>query len=128
VLVLTLFLALGSMITWWGIAITFLRFYKGMKVQGMSRDILPFHTRFQPYFAWAVLISFTIIIFFNGWSTIHGKFDISGFASQYVNIPFTLVLYLGWKFWHKTKVVPYETMDLTSHYEEGSEVYSKYQG
>lgn len=119
--------ALGSMITWWGIAITFLRFYKGMKVQGMSRDILPFHTRFQPYFAWAVLICFTIIIFFNGWTSFHGGFDPSGFFSSYVNVPFAIILYFGWKFYHKTEIVSYETMDLTSHYEEGSEVYSKYQ-
>jgi amino acid transporter len=115
------------MITWWGIAITFLRFHKGMKVQGLSRDVLPFHTVFQPYFAWAVLISFSIIIFFNGWTSFHGHFDISNFASSYVNIPFTLILFVGWKIFHKTKLVPYETMDVSSHYEEGSQVYSKYQ-
>jgi len=120
--------ALGSMVTWWGIAVTFLRFHKGMKVQGMSRDILPFHTRFQPFFAWSVLISFTIIMFFNGWTSLHGGFDASDFFSSYVNIPFMLILYIGYKIFYKTSIVPYETMDLTTHYEEGSEVYSKYQG
>jgi amino acid transporter len=120
--------ALGSMITWWGIGITFLRFHKGMKVQGMSRDILPFHTMFQPYFAWAVVICFTVIIFFNGWTSFHGKFDVSNFFSSYINIFFVIILYFGWKFWHKTKIVPYETMDLSSHYQEGSHVYAKYRG
>ena len=80
--------ALGSMITWWGIGITFLRFHKGMKVQGMSRDILPFHSSMQPYAAWAVVICFSVIIFFNGWTSFHGKFDVSNFFSSYVNIFF----------------------------------------
>jgi amino acid transporter len=80
--------ALGSMITWTGIAITFLRFYYGMKKQGISRDVLPFHTAFQPYFAWSVLIGFLIIIFFNGWTNFHDGFDVEGFFSSYINIFF----------------------------------------
>lgn len=118
---------LGSMLTWLGIAVTFLRFHKGMKVQGMSRDVLPFHTRFQPYFAWSVVICFSIIIFFSGWTSFHGKFDVSSFLSSYINIPYALALYFGYKFVKRTKIVPYETMDITSHYEEGSVVYSKHQ-
>jgi yeast amino acid transporter len=108
--------ALGSMLTWWGIALTFLRFYKGMKVQGMSRDVLPFHTRFQPYFAWSVLISFTIIMFFNGWTSFNGGWNASDFFSSYINIPFMFILFVGYKLFYKTKTVPYEEMDLTSHY------------
>ncbi|EIN12719.1 hypothetical protein PUNSTDRAFT_111114 [Punctularia strigosozonata HHB-11173 SS5] len=118
--------ALGSMLTWWGIGVTFLRFHRGMKVQGMSRDVLPFHTMFQPYFAWAVVIAFTIIMFFNGWTSFNGGWNASDFFSSYINIPFMFILYVGWKLFYRTKIVPYETMDLTSHYEEGSEVYSKY--
>jgi amino acid transporter len=118
--------ALGSMITWTGIAVTFLRFYYGMKAQGLSRDVLPFHTAFQPYFAWAVAIIFPIIIFFNGWTSFHGEFSIDNFASSYVNIPFFALLFVGWKFAKKTKWVSYETMDVTTHYEEGSEVYAKH--
>ncbi|KAH7102069.1 amino acid permease-domain-containing protein [Auriculariales sp. MPI-PUGE-AT-0066] len=107
--------ALGSMITWWGIALTFLRFHHAMK----------------PYFAWSVLIGFSIIIFFNGWTSIkagNGKFSPDDFFSSYINIIFVVIMYIGWKFWHKTKIVPYETMDISSHYQEGSQVYSKYQG
>jgi len=118
--------ALGSMITWAGIAVTFLRFYYGMKRQGVPRSVLPFHTRMQPYFAWSVLIAFLIIIFFNGWTSLHGKFDASGFFSSYINIPFVIILYFGWKFYHKTSIVPYDTMDVSTHYEEGSVVYTKY--
>jgi amino acid transporter len=85
--------ALGSMITWTGIAVTFLRFYYGMKAQGLLRNVLPFHTAFQPYFAWAVAIIFPIIIFFNGWISFHGEFSIDNFASSYVNIPFFALLF-----------------------------------
>lgn len=118
--------ALGSMITWVGIALTFLRFYYGMKAQGVPRSVLPFHTRMQPYFAWAVLVCFIVIIFFNGWTSLHGGFAASDFFSSYINIPFVIILYFGWKFYHKTKIVSLHNMDVTTHYEEGSVVYTKY--
>jgi yeast amino acid transporter len=49
------------------------------------------------------------------------------FICSYINIPYTLILYFGWKIWKRTSIVPYETMDISSHYEEGSVVYSKHQ-
>ncbi|KAJ7619829.1 amino acid permease/ SLC12A domain-containing protein [Mycena polygramma] len=56
---------LGSLITWIGIAIAHIRWYNAMKVQGISRDVLPFKSWTQPYGAWIVLISFSIIMLFN---------------------------------------------------------------
>lgn len=52
---------LGSMITWMGIAYSHIRFYKGMKAQGVPRTVLPFRTFLQPYAAHAVLYSFAVI-------------------------------------------------------------------
>ncbi|KIY50211.1 hypothetical protein FISHEDRAFT_39899 [Fistulina hepatica ATCC 64428] len=115
---------LGSMITWLGVAITHIRFYRGMKKQGVPRSVLPFRSWIQPYGAWAVLISFSIIIFFNGWSYLK-PWDASDFFSSYINIPFVIILYFGWKVAKKTRIVPLEEMDLTSHYVEGSVVRSK---
>jgi len=118
---------LGSMITWLGIAVAHIRWYRGMKVQGLSRDELPFKSWTQPYGAWTVLISFSIIIFFNGYTTFMTKpFDYQSFISDYVNIPFFLILYVGWKFVKKTKIVSLAEMDCSTHYVEDSVVYSKY--
>lgn len=115
---------LGSMLTWCGIALSHIRFYKGMKAQGVPRSVLPFHTWVQPWGAWLVLISFIIIIFFSGWTTLV-PFSASDFFSTYVNILLVLILYGGWKITHKTKWVKLHEMDVTTHYVEGSVVRSK---
>ncbi|KIY48678.1 hypothetical protein FISHEDRAFT_58771 [Fistulina hepatica ATCC 64428] len=115
---------LGSMLTWCGIGLTHIRFYRGMKVQGIPRDVLPFRSWLQPYGAWVVLISFTIIIFFSGWTSVK-PFNASDFFSSYVNIAFVALLYYFWKLVKRTRIVPLKKMDLTSHYIEGSVVRSK---
>jgi amino acid transporter len=115
--------ALGSMITWTGIGVAHMRFYRGMQRQGVSRNVLPFRSPLMPYAAYAVVISFSIIIFFNGWtSLLHGKFDASAFFSSYINIPFFFLLFLGWKVFKKTKWVALDEMDVTTHYVDGSVV------
>jgi amino acid transporter len=86
-----------------------------MKIQGLSRDELPFRSWTQPYGAWAVLVSFLVIIFFSGTSlyscsptqllmlpagftTFMTKpFDYKSFISDYINIPLMLILYVGYK-------------------------------
>ncbi|KAJ7291046.1 amino acid permease/ SLC12A domain-containing protein [Mycena rebaudengoi] len=118
---------LGSMLTWCGVALSHIRFYKGMKAQGLSRDVLPFKSWTQPYGAWAVLICFSVIIFFNGYqSFLADPFDYKSFISSYINIPFVIVLFFGYKFAKKSKWVSLTEMDVTTHYVENSVVYSKY--
>ena len=53
--------SIAGLMTWFGICVTYVRFYKGMKAQGMDRRTLPFYSRLQPYAAWYGLFS-TIII------------------------------------------------------------------
>ncbi|KAJ7628771.1 amino acid permease/ SLC12A domain-containing protein [Roridomyces roridus] len=119
---------LGSLITWIGIAGAHIRWYRAMQVQGVSRDVLPFKSWTQPWGAWTVLISFSIIAFFNGYGTFIGdEFDWRSFISDYINIPAFFILYFGYKFIKGTKIVPLAEMDVTSHYVENSVVYSKYQ-
>ncbi|KAJ6588544.1 amino acid permease/ SLC12A domain-containing protein [Mycena capillaripes] len=118
---------LGSMITWVGVAITHIRWYRAMKVQGLSRDELPFKSWTQPYGAWIVLVSFSIIMFFNGYATFLSKpFDWRSFISDYINIPFFIILFIGYKIVKKTRIVPLAEMDCSSHYVEDSVVFSKY--
>jgi amino acid transporter len=52
---------LGSELTWIGIGIAHIRFYRGMKAQGIPRSVLPFKTWLQPWGAYVVVISFSII-------------------------------------------------------------------
>ncbi|KAJ7093935.1 amino acid permease/ SLC12A domain-containing protein [Mycena belliarum] len=118
---------LGSMITWWGIAVSHIRWYRGMKAQGLSREMLPFTSWTQPAGAWIVMVSFSVIVFFSGFQAFMTKpFDFQSFISNYINIPLVLILYFAYKAVRKTKIVRLMEMDCGTHYVEDSVVYSKY--
>lgn len=53
--------SVAGLMTWFGICVTYIRFYAGLKVQGIDRTTLPFYTRLQPYAAWYGAISTFII-------------------------------------------------------------------
>lgn len=43
---------------------------------------------------------------------IHGHWDTETFISSYFNIPFTLILYVGYKFWFKTETIPVKDLPI----------------
>lgn len=53
--------SINGLISWFGISVTYLRFYKGLKMQGIDRTTLPFYTRLQPFAAWYACCSTFII-------------------------------------------------------------------
>jgi amino acid permease len=53
--------SIAGLITWFGIGFTYIRFYAGMKAQGIDRRTLPYWTRFQPFAAYYTCISTMII-------------------------------------------------------------------
>ena len=55
--------AIAGLMTWFGIAVTYVRFYAGMKAQGFDRKKLPFSSVLQPYAAWYVIVSTLVICF-----------------------------------------------------------------
>jgi amino acid permease len=55
--------SIAGLMTWFGIAVTYVRFYAGMKAQGYDRSKLPFSSRLQPYAAWYVIVSTLVICF-----------------------------------------------------------------
>ena len=55
--------SVAGLLTWFGICVTFIRFYAGMKAQGIDRAKLPFASRFQPYAAWYGAIGCITICF-----------------------------------------------------------------
>jgi amino acid transporter len=54
--------SITGIITWWAILLAYLRFYYGLKKQGLSRAEFPYRAPLQPYLSWFGLIFFTIII------------------------------------------------------------------
>ncbi|KAF5857759.1 hypothetical protein ETB97_005290 [Aspergillus alliaceus] len=66
--------AISTLVDWEIVCIVYLRFYYGCKKQGIDRyRELPWAAPFQPYFTWASLMLFTLLLVTGGFSTfIHG--------------------------------------------------------
>lgn len=110
--------ASAAIMHWIVICMVYLRFYYGMKKQGISRDELPWKGPLQPFAAWIGLVSFIIILLTGGYAVfIHGQWDTETFISAYINIPLVLALYVGYKVVKRTKLVPLETMPIREYIE-----------
>jgi len=107
--------AIAGLMTWFGIAFTYLRFYAGMKAQGIDRKTLPFTSPLQPFAAWYAAIGCLVICFFSGWSVfIRGHWNSADFVTNY--FPFVLfpILYIGAKYWTRVPIVQPADMDFYS--------------
>ncbi|KAJ5128844.1 hypothetical protein N7448_002557 [Penicillium atrosanguineum] len=105
--------SITTLTNWLSILVTYLRFYYGCEKQGISRNSLPWATPLQPYISWASLIMLVLLLITGGYSTfIKGHWDNETFVSSYINIPLFLILYFGYKFIHKTKIVPLEDIPI----------------
>lgn len=60
--------SVAAIINWMVICTVYLRFYYGMKAQGISRTELPWKGPLQPYAAWSSLIAFGILLLFGGYT------------------------------------------------------------
>ena len=55
--------AVAGLMSWFGIFVTYIRFYAGMKAQGLDRNALPYKSWLQPYTAWYGAICCIVICF-----------------------------------------------------------------
>ncbi|KAJ6544421.1 amino acid permease/ SLC12A domain-containing protein [Mycena capillaripes] len=102
--------------TWGIISLTYIRFYHGLKHQGIDRSKFVYWNRWQPYPAYWALFWSVIIILFNGYYVfLKGAWVGTDFVISYINIPFFLVLYGAYKIIRKTKIVSVEAMDFHSN-------------
>lgn len=103
--------AIAGLATWFGIAVTYIRFYKGFKAQGLDRSKLPYASALQPYAAWYAAFSCFFVCLFSGWSVfLKDSWNTATFVTNY--IPFILfpIMYIGWKI--KTRVPMVKPMDM----------------
>jgi len=98
---------LTGFIIWLGIAICHLRFRKAWVAQGRRLEDLKFRARFFPVGPWAALVLFVVVLFGANIGVFQAEvFSWFDFISSYILIPVALLLYLGHKAWHKTRLVP----------------------
>ncbi|PYI34009.1 hypothetical protein BP00DRAFT_455080 [Aspergillus indologenus CBS 114.80] len=106
---------IAGLIAWATLCFCYIRFHRAMKVQGHSRDTLPWQGPFQPYTAWVGFIGSTIITLVAGFPVfLKGNWSTSDFFASYVGIPIFIVPIILWKIFKKSKFVRASTLDLWS--------------
>lgn len=88
------------------ICITYLFFYRAVKVQGIDRRSMPYFGQFQPYSTWIALIFLTLVVTCYGYGTfLPGAFTPDGFLTYYLMVLVAPVLFFGWKIIKKTHFI-----------------------
>lgn len=54
--------AVAGLVSWFGIAVTYIRFYRGLMAQGIDRKTLPYRSPLQPFAGWYAAIGCFIIV------------------------------------------------------------------
>lgn len=102
----------GGFFAWLTINVTYLRFYAGMKAQGIDRKKIIYFSNFQPYLAWWGTFWNGLLILINGFTVFFpGEFTAATFLTSYLNIPLFLALFIGYKVIKKTKFWRADEMD-----------------
>ncbi|CAE7096409.1 unnamed protein product [Rhizoctonia solani] len=112
--------------TWMCIVYTHIRFMKALEAQGISRDQLPYRAPFQPWGAWFALVVTFVITFFKGFDTLMTPVNIPNFITSYIGAPVFGFMWLGYKLWYKTKVIPPHEVDLITGKREIDEEEEQY--
>ncbi|KAI9677013.1 MAG: hypothetical protein M1817_006852 [Caeruleum heppii] len=106
---------------------TYLHFKKACDVQGLSRDSLPHKAFWQPFCAYYALTGTMIFTFVGGYNVfLPGKWSVPTFFFSYTMIGVFPILYFGWKFLNKTKILRPEEVDLVKDVEEIEEYTRNY--
>jgi len=103
----------GGFIAWGSINLTYLFFYRGMKVQGIDRKQLVYWSGLQPYLSmWGVFwcVFFTLIVGFD----VFFAFDVSDFFTAYINLPCFALLYVSYKIIKKTSIWKPQDIDFVT--------------
>lgn len=101
-------------LNWISMLVCYVQFTRGMKAQGLSRDILPYRGTFQPYGAYFSLFMTILVTIFNGYSSFIPKFTAKTFITTYLGIVIYLFNIFSYKIFTGSKAVKLEEMDLYS--------------
>jgi len=94
--------SIAGLLTWFGISVTYLRFYEGMKVQCYDRTKLPYYHKYQPFAAWYAVCSISFIMLLSGWAVfLRGNWHISTFITNYLALFLFPILYLGARIYYQ---------------------------
>lgn len=105
-------------ITWLGIAISHYRFRRALIKQGHNLKKLPYRARFFPFgpiFAFMLCIFVMLGQIYQAFC--NGFTDWKGILIGYIGVPIFLVVWLSYKWKHRTKIIPLEECRFDFKYE-----------
>lgn len=98
-------------IVWLGIAISHYRFRKGYLAQGYQLEGLAYRAKFFPFAPWFAFVLCSIVVLGQNYQAVlEGEW--LAVLSTYIGILLFLVIWLGYKWKYKTKLVSYQEMDV----------------
>jgi lysine-specific permease len=98
---------LSGFIAWFGIAISHYRFRKAYVAQGRDLNDLPYRAKWFPFGPLFALILCVVVIGGQNYTAFIGnRIDWNGILVSYIGLPLFLLLWLGYKWVKKTKIVP----------------------
>lgn len=109
--------AMGSVIMWFGMNLSFLRFYYALKRRPdiVSRDSkeYPYKSPLQPYLSIFGMISTILLLIFNGFQNFF-LWETKNFISSYLTVVLFALLYVGYGWIRGSKINKLEQIDLDS--------------
>lgn len=105
---------LSGFIAWIGIALSHYRFRKAFILQGHQLSELKYHAKWFPF---GPIAAFMLCIIVIGGQNIDAflQWDWEEIGVTYISIPLVLILFLGYKFKHHTKIVRLSEIDLSAN-------------
>lgn len=103
----------NKLLSFIGMAIVYLFFYRAMKAQGFDRSKLPYKGWLQPFCGWFGLITMFIVLCCYGYAIyLPGNFTVGDFFIYYLMVFVNIIIYVGWKLYKKTRIIPAKEVDL----------------
>ena len=98
-------------IVWLGIAISHYRFRKGYLTQGYQLEGLAYRAKFFPFAPWFAFVLCSIVVLGQNYQAVLDG-EWLAVLSTYIGILLFLMIWLGYKWKYKTKLVSYQEMDV----------------
>ncbi|KAF9550677.1 hypothetical protein EC957_011993 [Mortierella hygrophila] len=106
---------MSALLTWMSISVIHLRFRAAFKAQGRSLSELPYIAPLFPYSCYISIGLALMIVILQGYQAVTADpFEVKGVVAVFVGAPVFFGTILGWKLYHKTKIVPLLEVDLDS--------------
>ncbi|KQL44743.1 gamma-aminobutyrate permease [Brevibacillus choshinensis] len=105
---------MSGFIAWLGIAISHYRFRRAMLAQGRDLAELPYRAKWFPIGPILAFIICCVVIIGQNYTAFTGDaIDWNGAMVSYIGLPLFIVVWLGYKFSRKTKLVPLDKVDFS---------------